>query len=239
MRTEVYAEMAALEQRHWWFRGRRAVIAALLRRAGVEGPVRMLDAGCGTGGNLLAFGYLGEADGVDDSAEAVAVCHRRGLDRVVQGTLDALPYPDATFGLLFATDVLEHVDDDVAALRELRRVAAPGAALIVTVPAQPWLWSAHDVALHHRRRYRRRELVGRAVAAGWRVEAVTGFNTLLLPPIALARVLRRGGEGSDHDATPPWLDRVLVQPLRLEGKLVARGRDLPPGVSLGLALRAP
>ena len=238
MRTEAYAEMAALEERHWWFRGRRAVIAALLSRAGVAGPVRMLDAGCGTGGNLLAFGHLGEADGIDDAAEAVAVCHQRGLERVRQGSIDALPYDDGAFGLLLATDVLEHLDDDAGALRELRRVAAPGAVLVVTVPAQPWLWSAHDEALHHRRRYRRRELVDRATLAGWTPEVVTGFNTLLLPPIALARLARRGSDGTDHDATPPSLDRVLVRPLELEAKLVARGLDLPPGVSLGLALRA-
>jgi SAM-dependent methyltransferase len=238
MRAEAYAEMAALEERHWWFRGRRAVIAALLARAGVRPGVRMLDAGCGTGGNLRAFGGLGPSEGIDDSAEAVAVCHARGLTQVVRGTLDALPYEDGAFGLILATDVLEHLDDDVGALRELRRVAAPGAALIVTVPAHPWLWSAHDEAVHHRRRYRRAELLGRARVAAWRPEVVTGFNTLLLPPIALARLARRGRDGTDHDATPPALDRVLVQPMRLEGKLVARGVDLPPGVSLGLALRA-
>lgn len=238
MRAEAYAEMAALEERHWWFRGRRLVIAALLERAGVRSPVRTLDAGCGTGGNLRAFAHLGPAEGIDDAAEAVAVCHERGLTQVVRGTLDALPYEDASFGLLLATDVLEHLDDDVAALRELRRVAAPGAVLVVTVPAHPWLWSAHDEALHHRRRYRRRELLGRAGATGWRPEVVTGFNALLLPAVALSRVARRGGDGTDHDATPPSLDRVLLQPMRLEGKLVARGVDLPTGVSLGLALRA-
>ena len=238
MRAEAYAEMAALEERHWWFRGRRAVIAALLARAGVRPPVTMLDAGCGTGGNLLAFGGLGPAEGIDDAPEAVAVCHQRGLSRVVQGTLDALPYDDEAFRLILATDVLEHLDDDIGALRELRRVAAPGAVLIVTVPAHPWLWSAHDEAVHHRRRYRRRELLDRARGAGWAPEVVTGFNTLLLGPIAVARVARRAGDGTDHDATPPALDRVLVQPMRLEGKLVARGVDLPTGVSLGLALRA-
>ena len=238
MRAEAYAEMAALEERHWWFRGRRAVIGALLSRAGVRPPVRLLDAGCGTGGNLRAFGHLGPSEGVDDAQEAVDVCHARGLTQVRRGTLDALPHDDGAFGLLLATDVLEHIDDDVAALRELRRVAAPGAVLVVTVPAQPWLWSAHDEALHHRRRYRRRELVDRAREAGWAPEVVTGFNVVLLAPIALARLARRGADGTDHDATPPSLDRVLVQPLRLEARLVARGLDLPPGVSLGLALRA-
>lgn len=237
MRTEAYAEMAALEERHWWFRGRRAVIAALLERSGVIGPVRLLDAGCGTGGNLRAFGHLGTASGIDDSPEAVAVCHARGFPQVVQGTLDRLPYADAAFDLVLATDVLEHVDDDVAALRELRRVVAPSGVLVVTVPAHPWLWSAHDEALHHRRRYRRRELLDRTAQAGWRAEVVTGFNTLLLPAVAAARLARRGRDGTDHDATPPALDPLLVLPLRLEARLIARGAHLPTGVSLGLALR--
>jgi SAM-dependent methyltransferase len=200
----------------------------------------VLDAGCGTGGNLVEFGALGPARGVDPAPEAVAACAARGLD-VVQGTLEALPIADASSDLLLATDVLEHVEDDIAALGELRRCAAAGALLLVTVPAHPRLWSAHDEALHHRRRYRRAELLERVALAGWTPVVATWWNAFLLPAVAAARLLpaRRSGSGSgpDHERTPPLPDRLLHLPLAVEARLIGRGWDLPAGVSLALACR--
>jgi SAM-dependent methyltransferase len=232
MRPEAYDEMRTAEERHWWFRGRRALLWALLSRAGgVTAPARVLDAGCGTGRNLVEFGSLGPASGVEPEAAAVAACRARGLEDVRQGTLEELPFADASFDLLLATDVLEHVDDDRAALRELRRVAAADALLLVTVPAHPRLWSAHDEELHHRRRYRRAELLGRVREAGWDPVVVTWWNALMLAPIALARVLGR------DSTTPGSADRVLAALLTFEARLVGRGTDLPAGVSLALAAK--
>src|SRR4029079_13025367 len=111
------------------------------------------DAGCGTGRNLAEFGALGTAAGVDPSPEAIAFCHRRGLREVSAAGLEQLPFGDAEFDLILATDVLEHIPHDEVAARELRRVAAPGALLMVTVPAYQWLWSHHDDSHHHQRRY--------------------------------------------------------------------------------------
>jgi SAM-dependent methyltransferase len=117
----VYQQLFDLEDGHWWFRGRRAVLWALVRRAGgVERP-RVLDAGCGTGRNLAEFGALGPAAGADPSSQAIAFCRRRGLDDVHQARLEALPFGSHEFDLILATDVLEHVPDDAAALAELRR----------------------------------------------------------------------------------------------------------------------
>jgi SAM-dependent methyltransferase len=241
MEREVYRQMYELEDRHWWFRGRRAVIRALAERALGGGPrggaVRVLDAGCGTGRNVADYAALGPATGADPSREAVEFCRERGLERVVQAGVEALPFDDASFDLVLATDVLEHVDDDAAALRELRRVAAPGGALVATVPAYRWLWSAQDVALHHRRRYARRELVERARAAGWEPHVATHFNTLLLPAVVAGRALRRGRPG-ELEATPGWLDAPLSLPMRAEAKLIARGGRLPAGVSIGVAARS-
>jgi SAM-dependent methyltransferase len=232
MRPEAYAEMRAVEERHWWFRGRRALLWALLWRAGgVPYPARILDAGCGTGRNLVELSSLGSAAGVDPAAEAVEACRERGLD-VRQATLDRLPFDDGSFDLLLATDVLEHVDDDGAALRELRRVAAPGALLLVTVPAHPRLWSEHDVALHHRRRYRRAELLSRVRSAGFDPVVVTWWNAFLLAPIAVARRLGRSS------TTPGSADRLLGALLAVEARLVRGGTDLPAGVSLALAAKA-
>ena len=162
-----YRELYELEDRHWWFRGRRAVIWALLARAGIDRAPRLLDAGCGTGRNLVEFGPLGEAEGVDVSSEAVDFCRRRGLDGVRQATLEDLPFEGGRFDLTLATDVIEHLDDDRRALRELRRAARPGGRLLVTVPAYRWLWSQHDESMHHRRRYTERGLSDALKASGW------------------------------------------------------------------------
>ena len=197
-----YAELYELEDQHWWFRSRRSVLWALLRRAGMPESPRILDAGCGTGRNLAEFAALGEAEGVDFSEEAVAFCHRRGLTGVRRALLEELPFEDARFDLLLATDVVEHVDDDRRVLTELRRVAAPGARLVLTVPAYTWLWSQHDVSMHHRRRYtlgRLDEQVARD-----RVGA-DGRDVLLQhhPP----------GRGGDPDHPPPaGVDERALRP---------------------------
>ncbi len=243
MEDDVYKAMYELEERHWWFRGRRAIIWALLERAGVRGPLRLLDAGCGTGRHLLEYGVLGEAHGIDPSPAAVAACRRRGLERVSQGAIERLPYEDASFDLILATDVLEHLPDDALALRELRRVAAPGATILCTVPAFMWLWSDEDTRLHHHRRYVRDELVARVRETGWEPSIATYYNTLLLPAIGAARAaegLRRAGpsQRSEIQRSSGPLAAGLVVPLRLEAALIKRGLALPIGVSVGLVARA-
>jgi SAM-dependent methyltransferase len=235
---EIYDELYRREDSHWLFRGRRAIIRALLARADVKERPRILDAGCGTGRNLLEYSELGEASGVDSSQLAVDYCQARGLTNVRRGSLEELPFEDGEFDLLLLADVIEHVDDDVVVLRELRRVAAPGAVMIVTTPAYKWLWGSHDVSHHHKRRYTRPELLERARAASWEPTQATYFNTLLFPPIAAVRLLRRKAEGSDDvGLTPAWLDGPLTVPLQLEAALVRRGVRFPFGVSIGLACR--
>jgi SAM-dependent methyltransferase len=238
MESWLYPRLYELEDRHWWFRGRRAVIRALLERGEAPAHPRVLDAGCGTGRNLAEL-RAGAATlhGVDSAPEAVEFCRKRGLDGVTESELDVLPFQDASFDLLLATDVVEHLDDDVGALRELRRVAAPGARLLLTVPAYQWLWSAHDESHQHRRRYTRPELVARVRAAGWEPTVASYFNALLLPPIAVARRLNKGNGRSDYDRTPPWLNAALERPMRLEAELIRRGAELPAGVSIGLVAR--
>ena len=133
MEEFVYQQLYELEDTHWWFRGRRAVLWALLRRAGVPNGPRLLDAGCGTGRNLLEFGSLGDARGVDSAPEAIEFCRRRGVQGASEERLEALSFDDGSFDLSLATDVLEHLEDDRAVMRELRRVAAPEAWLLATV----------------------------------------------------------------------------------------------------------
>src|SRR3954468_1350398 len=161
--------MLALDERHWWYRGRRAVLNAVL--AGVDLPPRpeILDAGCGSGRTLDELARLGHASGIELNPFGVRAARERGHE-VGEAPVEAIPHPDESFDLVTCLDVIEHTDDDVRALRELRRVTRPGAAAIVSVPASPRLWSQHDEANEHRRRYTRRTLEAAAENAGWRVE---------------------------------------------------------------------
>ena len=241
MEDHVYQQLYDLEDGHWWFRGRRAVLWALLRRAGLPDQPRLLDAGCGTGRNLAEFGRLGTAQGVDPSPQAIEFCRRRGLAGVEAAGIEALPFADGVFDLILATDVLEHVEHDDVAAAELRRVAAPGALLVVTVPAYRWLWSQHDDSHHHLRRYTASALRARLVSGGWRPVLETYFNSLLLPPIALVRTLARRRaprDGrTDYQLTGGPLNRLLELPMRAEANLIARGARFPAGVSIGAVCR--
>jgi SAM-dependent methyltransferase len=232
-----YAEMYEQEDVHWWFRGRRDVIWALIGHTTMVPSPRLLDAGCGTGRNLVEFGSLGPATGVDPSSDAVTYCHERGLVDVRQAGLESLPFPDGSFDLLLACDVIEHVADDIGALGELYRVAAPGAALVLTVPAYRWLWTDHDIQLHHLRRYTLGVLRSRVVAAGWEPVRATYFNSLMLPMVAGARLASRvvhRRARTDLDRTPAHLNGVLAAPMRLEAMAIRHGVRLPAGVSVGM-----
>jgi len=239
VKDTVYRRQYEVEDRHWWYRGRWAVVEALLSRTPLPPSPRILDAGCGSGANLRRYARIGEAQGVDPSPEAVRLCRERGLDAVQRAGLEDLPHEDGSFDLIAATDVLEHVAAEQRALRELWRVAAPGAALLLTVPAYTWLWTEEDENLHHRRRYTRPRLRRAVERCGWEVQIATYFNSLLLPAIALARRLRRSGgsERAELDRTPAWLDGPMSLPMRLEARLIGAGLSLPAGVSIGIVCR--
>jgi SAM-dependent methyltransferase len=240
-----------VEERHWWYRGRRAVLDAVLDGLGplpaAEGAdrARILDAGCGSGRNMVLLARRGAVSGIELASQSLEVARARALGPVVPGSLDdPLPFDDAAFDLAVALDVLEHVADDGAALRELARVVAPGGRLLVTVPQYGWLWGEHDVLAHHHRRYTRRTLLRRAAGAGFEPERVTAFNMVLLAPIAAARLVqrarRRAQPASDLSRTPQGpVNRGLERVLRAEASLIRRGRDLPAGVSLLAVLRRP
>jgi SAM-dependent methyltransferase len=240
MEDVAYSEMYEQEDRHWWFRGRREVIKALLEKAVLPSRPRMLDAGCGTGRNLIEFGESETSSGVDPSPDAVEFCLQRGLQNVKCGSLESLPFEPGVFDLLLACDVLEHVADDSLALRELRRVADKGAYLVITVPAYQWMWSEHDVQLHHLRRYTMRALSRTVTGSGWKLIHTTYFNSLLLPFVAGARVVSRGARRQGHtdlDRTPEKVNDALVLPFKIEAALVRRGTRFPAGVSIGMLCR--
>jgi SAM-dependent methyltransferase len=234
----------AVDEHHWWYRGRRRIIRAELDRLPLAPGGRVLDAGCGSGRTLEELVDYGEVSGLELNAEAAELARGRDLGEVVVGRLEELPWAEETFDLITCLDVIEHVPDDVAALVELRRVCRPGGWLLVTVPAYQFLWSRHDEANHHYRRYARPSLQRAAGAAGWTVERVSAFNSVLLAPAAAVRLAQRrlgtpNGYTSDLDLGPAWLNDVLEWPLALEARWLARGRTLPAGLSLLALLRRP
>lgn len=235
----------AVDEHHWWYRGRRRVIRAELDRLPLPAGARVLDAGCGSGRTLQELADYGEVYGIELDPDAAALARDRGLGEVRVGRLEALPWADATFDLITCLDVIEHTPDDRATLIELLRVTRPGGFMLVTVPAYQALWSLHDEANHHFRRYSRRSLRTVSRAAGWTVWRMSAFNSLLLAPAAAVRVAQRrigthDGYTNDLALGPEWLNGVLERPLALEARWLGRGHALPAGLSqLAVLRRAP
>ena len=194
MEPHTYAIMREVEDQHWWYVGRRRIIASwvegVCREIGKRRP-RILDVGCGTGANLQMLAEFGVAEGVDVSAEALDFCRARGLGRVRQGAAESLPYEDAQFDLVTGLDVVEHLDDDVAGLSEMFRVLRPGGRALLFVPAFMFLWGVQDEVSHHRRRYTLAELKERLGTAGLTVERASYANITFFAPILLGRFIMR------------------------------------------------
>lgn len=241
MHPEEFREMQALEEDHWWFRGKRLLLQALLARTGAAD--RVLDVGCGTGGVLLALAdRAAMVAGVDTALLALEFCREKGLRNVVQGSATALPFATGSFDVCVMMDVLEHLDDESMLLAEVRRVLRPGGAALISVPAFRALWSQHDVTFQHRRRYRRRELEDTVRRAGLRVEWSSYTNFFLFPPALAWRTLRRWTgiapeRRTDFFTAPALLNRALVETYRWEAALVRRV-TLPFGVSVACVARS-
>jgi SAM-dependent methyltransferase len=236
MDARLMQTMLEVDEHHWWYRGRRKVIRAELDRLTLPPEAEILDAGCGSGRTLDELVDYGKVRGIELDPDAAAVARARGRGEVVQGRLDELPWPDDTFDLITCLDVLEHTPDEGVTLHELRRVCKPGGHLLLTVPAYPALWSHHDEANHHYRRYNRPMLRAAANQNGWRLERMTSFNSVLLVPAATVRLMQRRRPANDYKPDlvlgPAWLNSVLERPMAFEASLLARGRTLPAGLSL-------
>jgi SAM-dependent methyltransferase len=213
------------------------VIEGVLDGLGLPAPARILDAGCGSGRNMIELARRGTVTGVELSHTSVELARARGCGEVIEGSVLEMPFADDAFDLAVSLDVIEHLEDDLAALRELRRTVAQGGALLVTVPAYQWLWSGHDVVNHHHRRYTRASLQRVAEQAGWKLARTTYFNSLLLPVAIVLRVLDRFSKKTTESSLDLWvppepLNRLLEQPLALESAAIRRGGRIPAGLSL-------
>ena len=235
MERVVYDTMAELDQRHWWYRARREVLAALIRRlAKPPKNAKILEIGCGTGHNLAMLGQFGRVDALELDEEARTVAEGR-LGRKVMST----PLPeiqgvaDHHYDLVGAFDVIEHIHDDRAALASIASKIKPGGKLVMTVPAHQWMWSAHDVVNHHKRRYSKRGLKALIQASPLKLESIGYFNSLLFPVAMAERMATkvRGKDEADLKLPPAPLNVALEQAFKAERHLIGR-LPLPPGLSL-------
>ena len=225
------------EDRHWWYKGRRCVLDKVIDELPLPPDARILDAGCGSGRNMIELARRGTVTGVELSSTSVSLARSRQAGDVIEGSLLEMPFAAASFDLAVCLDVIEHLERDLDALRELRRVVAPEGSLLITVPAYQWLWSGHDEINHHHRRYTRRSLQLVAQRAGWRQVRTTYFNSLLLPVAIVLRALERLSRKPTESSLDLWvpprpMNWLLERPLDLEAALIGRGGRIPAGLSL-------
>lgn len=231
----VYDRMAAHDTTHWWYRARREILSDYLTRYGdLPQGARILEIGCGTGHNLPMLASFGEVDAIEIDETAAAKASER-LGKAV----GSAPLPElngvapGSYDLVAVLDVVEHVEDDVAALKAIASVLRPGGKILITVPAHQWMWSAHDVVNHHKRRYSKTTLISALEKAGLRWRKLRWFNSLLFPVAVAHRVLGKltGKDDSDDSPPPAPLNAAFEAIFGLERHIVGR-LPMPPGLSI-------
>jgi SAM-dependent methyltransferase len=242
MERKVYEQMAQLDSRHWWFTARRRILDGIIER--IVRPAkgaRILELGAGTGHNLAMLSRFGSVEASELDPVARELASERLGRLVVEAALpDLSMFPAQSYDMIALLDVLEHVPDDKGSLAAIYERLKPGGALLLTVPINPWMWTAHDVAHHHHRRYRKREIEKLALDAGYAIELLSPFNSLLFPPIAAVRGIGKltGKDDSDDAMPSPPVNKALDLIFGLERGLIGRV-PMPFGVSLVAVLRRP
>ena len=242
MERHIYDRMRVLQQTHWWFTARREILAAEIARLPLPKPARILEVGCGPGGNLELLKAFGDVQAIEPDSESRAYAAERSGVTVEAGLLpDGLPDLGGPFDMVAAFDVVEHVDDDAGAVAALGRLLKPGGYLVTTVPAYAWLWSEHDAQHHHKRRYTLPRFRSLFDAAGLKVRRATHFNSVLFPPIAAVRLAKSAAriKGGDDEALPPAPLNGLLRRLFGAEKAILRTTDIPFGVSILLIAERP
>jgi SAM-dependent methyltransferase len=235
MERVIYQHMEEFDGKHWWYRARRRILAALIRRE-VHLPPNavVLDVGCGSGHNLPMLGEFGTVDAVELDDQARAIAARRLGRPVMNAPLPELDgVPDRHYDLIGAFDVIEHIQDDRGALESIAKKLKPGGTLLMTVPAHQWMWSSHDVLNHHKRRYSKGSLKRLIDGSPLKLRKVGYFNSLLFPVAVAQRMASklRGNEDADLALPPAPLNGALEAVFASERHLVGR-LPFPPGLSL-------
>ncbi len=223
MKKAEYARMAEREQTYWWHIGRFRIMESYLglaTKGAKKQKTKILNIGCGTGGTIKILEQFGSVENVDVSDDAIKLMKKAGYS-VTKVSGIKLPFKEATFNVVGAFDVLEHIDEDVAALAEWMRVLKPGGKVVLTVPAYKWLWSEHDTSLHHHRRHTRKGIKQRAVEAGLDPVKVSYAIVFSLPLVVgfrwLNKLLGRKTDGeTSYVNVPNWLNTVFTKLLFIE-----------------------
>lgn len=235
MEEYLYEHFYKIENEHWWFAARQKILREFMdQKLRLPDNIKLLDVGCGTGAILDTFSKRYDAYGQDVSPQAVEFCRKRGITRVVQGTLDHLPPEYRNFDFITLLDVLEHIDNDRGALRQVYALLNEHGRIFITVPAFPALWGAHDVVTHHKRRYVKQTLTDVVEAAGFTIEYISYFNFFLFPIAWLRRKLSRitgSSDANDMDVPAKPVNAILRSIFEFEKYLVPRLK-FPYGLSL-------
>jgi len=231
----VYDRMAAHDSTHWWYRARRDILADFLVREGdLPAHARILEIGCGTGHNLPMLAKFGTVEAIEIDPAAREIASQRLGRPVGSAPLPALTGVErGAYDLIAVLDVVEHIADDVGALKAMAQCLKPGGKILITVPAHQWMWSAHDTVNHHHRRYSKGSLAKAIAAAGLKPKKLGYFNSLLFPLAAASRIAGRlrGKDDSDDSPPPKLVNAVFETIFRFERHLVGRV-PLSPGVSI-------
>ncbi len=245
MQQHTYAIMNRVEDSHWWFVGRRAILESFLEQivnnpqSKIQNP-KFLDVGCGTGANLEMLASFGAAEGVDVSDDALEFCKLKGL-KAHKGLAESLPFAENSFDVVTALDVVEHLDDDVAGLKEMHRVLKPGGKTLIFVPAFMWLWGVQDDVSNHRIRYTKQQIVERLQKAGFAIERATYANWTFFAPILAGRTLMKLTgikPESENNVNISALNGIFGKIFSSE-KLWLRNFDFPFGVSIVIVAKKP
>ncbi|MER8477349.1 class I SAM-dependent methyltransferase [Mesorhizobium sp. M1163] len=235
MELDAYRQMAATEDEHWWFCGRRAIAEAVIRSIDLPEKARIVEIGAGTGGNIRMLEQFGTVTAVEMSDLARRIAwEKTGRDFLAGHLPDNIPVTPQSCDLVCLFDVLEHVAEDEASLAAIRQMLKPAGSVILTVPAHQWLWSTHDVGLHHMRRYSRNLLRERIERAGFRIDRLSYTNAALFPVAALARLvdrLRKPALPAGHATPSKPLNAAMKAVFSAEGRIIPNA-SLPFGVSL-------
>lgn len=247
MEKDEYRIMHDIEQSYWWFVGKQFLVKTFLKMLSINSIKRdrILDIGCGTGIILKLSKCFGVAYGMELSSEAIPFLKQRSLNFIVQADANqSTPFKDNTFSAITCLDVLEHLDNDLSLLKEMLRVCKPGGHVIVSVPALEILWSPHDIALHHKRRYAKQQMLRMIRQLNWKVIKCSYYNTILFLPILAVRKLKTFLYDNKHVHSdffmklPGWVNKALA--LFFVSEIYClRYVDLPFGVSLLLVLQKP
>lgn len=235
MELDAYRNMADTEDDHWWFCGRRSIGEAVIRGLGLPKGAKILEIGAGTGGNIAMLQKFGDVQAVEMSDLARRIAwEKTGRDFLYGYLPNNIPVSPDSVDLICLFDVLEHVAEDEESLAAMRRLLKPNGKIVLTVPAHQWLWSTHDVGLHHQRRYSRSQLRERIEKAGYRIDKLTYTNAALFPVAMLARLadrLRKSDAASGQAMPPAPINAAMKALFSAESRII-RNASLPFGVSL-------